>query len=231
MKIKITKDFRNQKAGWEYDFSKIKDFKFLTIVGNNGSGKSTILQTIRGSVPTKSKSLYEADYKRLAENVEITHDYENILFLDAVKDNGNDFMNAYDAVGYFESGGFAKKNSSHGEGALIDIARFMDTHKEELKEKTLVVLDEVDNGLSTANMVIFINFIYKLTLLEKCDVLVVSHNPFFIIQSILCYDISKRKIISSSDYIKEVTGYEIKKIVTPEKKPNEKKERPRRKTD
>lgn len=210
MKIKIIKDFRNQKAGWEYDFSDLKELKYMVIVGDNGSGKSTIMQALRGTTSKKTNSLYEDDYKKLAENIEVEHNYENIVFFDAVNDNGLNFMNAFDASNYVSMGGYAKQKISHGQGALNDLGLFLEKNKNSINEKTLVVLDEVDNGLSTANMAKFFNFISTLSYTKKCDIIAISHNPFLIARSIICYNIEKREIVNSKKYIKEVTGYEIK---------------------
>ena len=105
MKITVTKDFRGLKAGWEYKFP-LREHGSCTIVGENGCGKSSLLQALRGKIKEKSASLYRDEFNDLSNNIDIEHDYERILFLDAVKDNGTDYMNAYDAVGLVNSGGF-----------------------------------------------------------------------------------------------------------------------------
>jgi ABC-type sugar transport system ATPase subunit len=81
MKIKIKKDFRCFKAGDEYDFSDIKTIKALCIVGENGCGKSSLFHALRGTKNDMStNSLFESDFKKLAEFVEIEHSYEKIFF-------------------------------------------------------------------------------------------------------------------------------------------------------
>ena len=130
MKITVTKDYRGLVAGTTYDFSDIKDVKIMTIVGENGCGKSSLLHALRGyknDAPTKS--LYESDFKDLASNIEVEHNYEKIFYFDAVKDNGTDMMVAFDAVGFLDGGGYAKQRLSHGQGSLMYIARFVKDHE------------------------------------------------------------------------------------------------------
>jgi len=209
MKITVTKDFRNFKAGEVLDFSALEKFQSITMVGENGCGKSTILQALRGKLGV-TKSLYNSDFKDLGNNIEIEHNYEKVFFFDAVKDNGNDFMVGFDAVNYLEAGGFATKDLSHGQAALHYIAKFLhENEKKIVPNKTLLVFDEIDNGLSLQNMSKFINFIRKMTYIHKCNVLIASHNPFFITQSHICYDMETRKMLSSLSYIEKATGYVV----------------------
>lgn len=215
MKITVTKDFRCFKAGDVFDFSIMKEgLGSLTIVGENGCGKSSLLQALRGKKnDNPTTSLYESDFKDLAKNIEIEHEYEKIYYFDGVKDNGSDMMVGYDAMNFLDSGGYAKQRLSHGEGSLMYISRFMKNHEAKLiPNKTLLVFDEIDNGLSLKNQAIFVNFIYRLMIKDKCHVLIISHNAFFIQQSILVYDLAKKDIVKAKEYIKELTGFVLDKV-------------------
>jgi len=215
MKITFNKSVRNIEAGTVIDFGIIEKVKHITLVGDNGCGKSTIIQSIRGCFPPTTKSMFEDEYTALskAAQVEIEHNYEKVFFLDAVLDNGTHFKNAYDAPSLIKMGGFDKGRKSHGEGSLIDISRFMENNKSKIvPDKTLIVFDEIDNGFSLKNMSIFINFINKLIHEYKCHVIISTHNPFFISQSFICFDVSEKMMKPANKYIEEKTGYTIKKV-------------------
>lgn len=213
MKITITKDFRGLKKGVVYDFSHLKAFNRCTLVGDNGCGKSSLLQAFRGTVDEKdSRSMYRSDYIKLAENIKVEHEYEKILFLDAITDNGRDFMNAFDAVNFIDAGGYTAGSISHGQGTLMYIQKFINDKKDEIiPNKTLIVFDEVDHGLSLVNQAKFDNLIVNLNYKFKCDVLAISHNPFFISKSVIVYDIAKNENRSATEYIEDATGFVLVK--------------------
>ena len=216
MKIIFNNAVRKFEAGATFDFDKLPLLKSFTIVGENGCGKSTIMQAIRGSFPSTTESLYEADNVDLVKKggVVIEHDYDKAFFLDSIKDNGLDFNNAYDAAALVLNGGYGKNRVSHGESSLQYMYSFLKRIESAIvPNKTLIVLDEVDKGLSLSNQAKFKNFVTKLTVQYDCDVLVVSHNPFFIIQSIFCYDVASRDYVASRTYIKDITGFDICKEV------------------
>jgi energy-coupling factor transporter ATP-binding protein EcfA2 len=209
MKITVKKAFRGLEEGWVYDFTILDEIKSVTIVGENGCGKSSILQALRGSIKEKNNtSLYKSDYGKLTDNITIEHNYEKIIFFDGVKDNGTDLMNGYDAVNFIGMGGFAAQKLSHGQGALMYISKFMQDNTKEF----------------IANQVKFKNFINNLVFVHNVHVLIVSHNPFFIQQSYLAYSFKLRKLVDSGEYIEAFTGYSIVKKKVETKKEEEKDE-------
>lgn len=214
MKITVKNDIRNQKAGTIYDFSEIELLKIIPLAGDNGCGKSTLLHAIRGSFREKTHedSLYESGFKKLAENFDIEHSYEKFFFFDAVKDNALDMNVSFDAVNFLMSGGMAVKNLSHGQSSLYNISKFFKDNVDKIiPDKTLLVFDEIDNGLSLKNMKNFTNFIDNMIFKYCCHVIIASHNPFFLVQQTICYDISKQKFVPSDEYVEEITGFIIKK--------------------
>jgi predicted ATPase len=220
MKITVKSDFRNFKAGDVFDFSIIDKIRTITVVGENGCGKSSLFHALRGLYKgvfgyNTNRSLYETDFKLLGLNIEVEHSYEQILFLDNIKDNGTDMNVAYDASSFISNGGWASQNLSHGQCSIFHINKFITENKEKIiPNKTLFVFDEIDNGFSLGYMGKFINLIKKIAFAKDngCHIIVISHNPFFIKQSLICYDFENKKFENSDIYIEEKTGFKIEEL-------------------
>lgn len=212
MKIKVKEDFRCFKTGDEFDFSLIDSFKSVCVVGENGCGKSSIFHALRGMKnDMKTSSLFESDFQKISKHIEVEHSYENIFYFDNVKDNGSDMMVAYDACAYLDSGGFYTKDKSHGQSSLIYLSMFMDKlfKKLDKTKKTLVVLDEVDNGFSLKNMALFNNFLLKLNREYNCHVIAISHNPFLMYLNVIVYDFANKEFTLANDFIKKQTEFTL----------------------
>lgn len=208
MKITVKNDFRNLKKDDVYDFIVINKLKTITVVGKNGCGKSSIFQALRGTKDDiKSDSLYQTDFKKLKDNIEVEHSYEKIFYLDSVKDNGFDLNNAYDACAYVNSGGFHTKDKSHGESSLLYLSMFLDKIKKHIVEnKTLIVFDEFDKGFSLELQAKVRGVIYNISEKHKVHIITISHNPILIYKSYIVYDIEKREMVSSSKYLNDKIG-------------------------
>jgi len=213
MKIEVIKDFRNQKVGFTYEFESLKEKRLQVIVGENGCGKSSIFHALRGSLPKQGASLNIDDWRSLSKNVKIKHNYDKILFLDGIEDDGRNMNVSYSATNLIKSGGLAKNRLSHGQGSISDIDNFLNVYgKSIIAGKTLIVLDEVDGGLSLAMQVKFYKILTKI-FIDKydCDVIVISHNPLLMMQVDKVYDFSFKREIHSDVYIEAITGYSITK--------------------
>lgn len=208
MKITVKNDFRNLKKDDVYDFTDINKLKTITVVGKNGCGKSSIFQALRGTKDDiKSDSLYQTDFKKLKDNIEVEHSYEKIFYLDSVKDNGFDLNNAYDASAYVNSGGFHTKDKSHGESSLLYLSMFLDKIKKHIVEnKTLIVFDEFDKGFSLELQAKVRDVIYNISEKHKVHIITISHNPILIYKSHIVYDMEKREMVLSSKYLNDKIG-------------------------
>jgi predicted ATPase len=210
LKFTFTDDFRTFKKGEVIDLSDpLESVGIVGIVGDNGVGKSSFLQAFRGQHVTNDQSMYSRDFKEIAEKVSVEHDYQKILFFDAVKDDPLDMNNAFDAYSYVTNGGMGAERRSHGEGTLGRLASFLlKVTAAPGKEKTLIVIDEADKGFSLRLQGAYRQLLSKFQSIP-CDIVVVTHNPFLIASLNSVYDVETRSFVTSTGYIHKKTGFII----------------------
>ena len=215
MKITFKKDYRTFKANTSITIPML-DYP-TCIVGDNGSGKSSLLQAIRGKFETIGgiidsrdwNAMNKSDYISQSKNIELEDcEFTQCFGFDAHKDVGNTIYTAYDATKFIASGGFHAHNKSHGESEFIYFNRFLDEITPKLKNgKTLIILDEFDKGFSIRNQSLAIKMLFAFMLKHNVFILFTTHNPFLIAESI-CFDLDGKNI-NPGDYIYEQTGFSL----------------------
>jgi predicted ATPase len=183
MQVTITEDYRTLKKGTTYSF------KPLTIlVGENGCGKSSLLQAIRASLEPKNSNNCDLNYidrKELADKVLIDTEYAKIVVFDTTMDRANSMNNGADAFTWIMAGGMATSKASNGQVAMhhaVAIIKEVETYKiKNPLNKILIILDELDTGFSPRYQRGFATFCNKLVS-KSCDLIVVSHSSLFLEQ-------------------------------------------------
>lgn len=204
IRITANQDIRKFKAGDSFEFN---EFPTL-VVGKNGCGKSTIFHAVRGfKDDAKTRSLNESDFRLLSMSFDVEHDYERIFHYDSVKDSGTDMMNAYDAAAYISSGGFATRNSSHGETQLVQFDMFMKRISDKIiPGKTLLILDEMDKGFGLWFAAKFRSMVKHISAKHGLDVIAITHNLMAILQSEKVYSVPLKQYVPSDVYVTMETG-------------------------
>lgn len=184
MKVFILEDFRSLKKDTVYEFN-----QYTVLVGENGCGKSSLLQAIRASlegVTSNKCDLNHTDRKHLANKVKVESEYDKLFVFDTTMDRANSMNNGVDAYTWLVAGGMATKNKSNGQIAqhyAVDVFQKIEKYrKENPTEKILVILDELDTGFSTRYQQGYHKFCTKLKELFNCDLIIVSHSYYFLNQ-------------------------------------------------
>lgn len=136
----------------------VEPFKINWIVGDNRSGKSTILKLFR-----KQKDSLKDVLNRLRDglyaqdsDIESTSDiatidgidkYEKMFFLDAISDDPTNLVNSGSAGAFVGYGGMAAQKMSKGQKAAAMLGQFMQLVKDELTPDVYqTVMDRLKNS-------------------------------------------------------------------------------------
>ena len=182
------------------------------MVGDNGSGKSTITNTIRGYFINQEKavgvgdSLNNTDIKHLSKAFNIQTDYDYCCCVDFYLDNPLASNNSYDAVEFLMNGGYAVQHKSHGECQAYMLSRLLKQldgyRKSHPTNKILLILDEPENGLSIPKQYKLVDIVIPgLIRKYKLDLLVMTHNPILVSSVSDVFDVGSKKYVSVKEYL------------------------------
>lgn len=204
------------------------------IVGPNGCGKSTIMHAIRAHKDTLYENMNSNDRMEFGRDYDLQSynkifdikgldAYSNIFCIDAHIDNPVSFMNASSATAFIHGGGMTYNRISRGEGSKMMLSKFIgsiqNVTKANIKDKStwitsdrsLVVVDELDEGLDLKCQMTFHTLLTNVAKVFNADVICVCHNPICILAGTIgnVYDMSTRSYKDINTYIREQTSKEI----------------------
>lgn len=216
------------------------------MVGPNGSGKSTLLHAIRAHKDSVHESLSsdrKSDFARGHDlllydgvfDIEGLDQFEHVFALDAAEDNPVSFEKAATATALLDGGGYWFMHHSRGEGSKMLISRFISDmqnitgasiDKESKKPvnipktKSLVIIDEIDEGLDLKSQSTFHRILNNICNIFNATVLCVCHNPICILFDSFgkfnpVFDMTDRTYKTIEKYIEEQSGKHIM-VVDPE---------------
>jgi ABC-type ATPase with predicted acetyltransferase domain len=234
--IGITDDFRCFKKGKNFSIPVILN-NVNYIVGENGCGKSTVLKKIRcekDSLKKDLKKMFDGVYSNsirfmAGEPIEITgvnENFDNVFCLDVVEDNPTSFTNVTTATALINGGGLTAGRVSNGEKSKNLISRFIlqiqkaagftiDDHRNGKRitdRKSLVIVDEVDEGMDLKSMFSFDHLLRNLCRVFNATVLCVTHNPFVCLgdparDKTPVFNMEDKSMTTIGEYIERKTGY------------------------
>lgn len=186
----------------------------ITLVGNNGSGKSTLVNSIRtfkcDNKKHGSESLSAYDNKvDLGDAFDIETDFEKIFVVSSEYDDPLTMNNSYDACMFVDLGGFYTSHISKGQRFQTVFVRFINDNKEQFDEKSLVILDEPDNGFDLYNQSRLRSMPLCMYLKHGCSVLFITHSAVAILKAFDVYNLEKREFVEGKEYIKEVCDLDL----------------------
>jgi predicted ATPase len=189
--------------------------KIEIVVGDNGSGKSSLLSALRGTFvePSYDKgSLYNFSNKELSESITVEHDFDKAFFYDAVKDKPNDLNNAYDAMEFIRNGGFETRDKSHGQSSLYLISKMIDEietyRKANPTAKILVILDEPEVGFDLKTQFKLPKMIANISNFLDCHIILATHNYMLVNnnEEVTVADNMTYKRMNTEKYVDSLVG-------------------------
>lgn len=219
---KINKSFGKNLIVKDISFS-IKEGKITALVGENGSGKTTIMKIISGLYKSDSGNVYNLPYK------------ENIVDVCAVIENSsfNGMMNCKEILKYYVDLNVEKREEFDYYIKLFNID-FLEKSfyklslgmKQKLsiiymflKKSKLVLLDEITNGLDKNTVKIFYEELKRYVIENNAYVLISSHKLNEI--QMICdyvYFLKNNSISNLVDIKNELSNNKMKSFIFLEKK-------------
>lgn len=174
----------------------------ISLIGNNGSGKSTIFKTIMGLIPPLRGTVPESLISRCA----IVSDYVHMPEDNKVKDvlslctNRANYERYYEKLYAFISKQLYQKvrHLSSGQKRILEIFMVL------LSGKNIIILDEATNALDIKNKELFLNYVRDL-----------SQNGILFIHT--SHDLSEILALESTCYLLQKDEGRVKKIQENEK--------------
>lgn len=209
IKITIKKDFRKLKEGEIYIF----DNPVNIIVGDNGSGKSTILTLLRSYLLRKNLLKTESNYlkKEIREfeevcDIEGLDQFDNYYEYDAEVDTGKlmdmDTMIEFDGI-------FTSKMSS-GEGDVYQLNKLL-TEVQKTKNN-LILLDEMDKGLSLKQRLTYPTILKLAALKFDSFIIAISHGESLLNEFDSVLSMTSKKWVKSNEYYMSFNLFKLEAI-------------------
>ena len=149
--------------------------------------------------------------------------FDQVFVLDSIDDDPTSFTNSATAAGLIGGGGFAALSASKGQKAGMMLAKFISgiakvtgfTPKDYNEGKnynkhSLIVIDEVDEGLDIKHQVKFVRFIERMCKVWNATIICICHNPLCTLSDgtmdAEVYDLSTRSSKTIKQYIFDQTG-------------------------
>lgn len=209
------------------------------IMGSNGSGKTTILQTIRAN----KDSLYETNKKEFdgmtSTNIEglkyapivisgVDEYFTHVFALDSIEDDPSSFINSATAFGFINGGGLSATHQSKGQKSKHMLGNLFVKMQKNLgftindykngrtieNASPLVLVDEIDEGFDLTSLFEYNHLLNNLCRVFNATVVCVTHNPFVcyghpLREECPVFNINDFRLTTISEYIKEKTGFEF----------------------